>query len=132
MTSNFSSKIIPTDSSVELRDMTNGRFHKQGSLHDVLSTTAPVWGSIPHYTGHIRAEKAEGVFGVTSGLAKEHAEYAADQRRKPADHEFRQSSDGFACRKPEGNWASQSLPHWKAATHGLTQQDRAPHGQGTK
>ncbi|CAD7958796.1 unnamed protein product [Amoebophrya sp. A120] len=124
-------RLIPTQSNPEVRDMTDCRPHRQGSLHDILATTAPVWTAIPGYTGHIRGKTAENVYGYGHSVSNEYAEVAIDKRRKPTENGFRQSTSSFKVRCPQGTWQDQAYRHWVPATHGMTHQEGPPYGNGT-
>mmetsp|Transcript_8867 Transcript_8867/g.21597 ORF Transcript_8867/g.21597 Transcript_8867/m.21597 type:complete len:356 (+) Transcript_8867:403-1470(+) len=132
MTTITKRRLRPTDGNPEVRDMTDCRPHRQGSLHDILGNTAPVWTSIPGYTGHIRGKAAENVYGLGYSTANEYAEVAQDKRRRPTENGFRQSTASFTIRCPQGTWQDQAYKHWTPATHGMTHQEGPPYGNGTE
>eukprot|EP00392_Amoebophrya_sp_AT5.2_P009091 g9119.t1 len=119
MTTITKRRLRPTDGNPEVRDMTDCRPHRQGSLHDILGNTAPVWTSIPGY-------------GLGYSTANEYAEVAQDKRRRPTENGFRQSTASFTIRCPQGTWQDQAYKHWTPATHGMTHQEGPPYGNGTE
>ncbi|CAD7958941.1 unnamed protein product [Amoebophrya sp. A25] len=131
MTTITKRRLRPTESNPEVRDMTDCRPHRQGSLHDILATTTPSWSSIPGYTGHIRGKTAENIYALGYSTSNENAEDALDKRRKPTENGFRQSTSSFKIRCPQGTWRDQAYRHWTKATHGMTHQEGPPYGDGT-
>merc|ERR1712224_985535 len=112
--------------------MADCRYHRQGSLPDILAVQEPVWAAIPGYTGYIRGKHAENVFGVGWAGTNELSEIKCEKRRPPTKTEYRQTTADFRAKCPQGIWQDEAYPRWIKSCHGMTHQNREPFGKGTE